>query len=233
MMHDQARELMHEALDGSADAREALAAHLAECDDCAAEFAAMERLQAAVGETVACDPPEDRLERASVAAMALTDEPRGRRWAALAMAAAVLLAFGIGLLAGREAWPREVVRIERVPQAVERIVEREVEVPVVEERVVVREVPVYRERVVYRDRPVEAAEETPAAPREPVMPEIREVRIVAKPMPITITRTEEVAPAPIVEEEPPETDEVGAGPTPNEERLALEMSTCEREHTVQ
>ena len=234
MMHDQARELMHEALDGSADAREALAAHLAECDDCAAEFAAMERLQAAVGETVACEPPEDRLERATVAALALADgRPARSRWVTVAMAAAVLLAFGIGLLTGREAWPREVVRIERVPQVVERIVEREVEVPVVEERVVVREVPVYRERVVYRDRPVEAVEEAPAAPREPVMPEIREVRIVAKPMPITITRTEEVAPAPIVEEEPPETDEVGAGPTPDEERVALQLVEADTHRIVQ
>jgi len=221
MRHEDARELMQDALDGSEDAREALGAHMAECPDCAAEFAAMQRLQAAVGETVACEPPEDRLERATVAALALAEEPRGRSWvAAFAMAAAVMLAFGIGLLAGREAWPREVVRVERVPQMVERVVEREVEVPVIEERVIVREVPVYRERIVYRDRPVEVAQ-APAPAPEPVMPEIREERIVAKPMPITITQTEEVMPAPIAGEEPPESDDVGAEPRPDEERLAL------------
>ncbi len=233
MSHDEGRELMHEALDGSGDARERLTAHLAACEDCAAEFAAMQRLQAAVSATVACEPPEDRLERATVAALAAAEQPQVRRWVAFAMAAAVLLAFGIGLLAGREAWPREVVRVERVPQIVERIVEREVEVPVIEERVVVRQVQVVRERVVYRDRPAEAAEKMPAAPQEPVMPEIREVRIVAKPMPITITRTEEVAPAPMAGEEQPESDEVGAGPTPGEEHLALQSIEGNTHRSVQ
>ncbi len=235
--HEDARELMHEALDGSEDAREALAAHLAKCEECAAEFAALQRLQAAVGETVACEPPPDRLERATAAALATSDEPRGHRWVAIfAMAAAVLLAFGIGLLAGREAFPREVVRVKHVPQVVEKVVEREVEVPVVEERVVVRrvEVPVYRERIVYRDRPVDVAEaEDRTAPPEPVMPEIREERIVAKPMPITITQTEEVMPAPIAGEEQPESDEVGAEPTPNEERLALHSAEPNTDQSVQ
>jgi hypothetical protein len=224
MRHEDARELMHEALDGSENAGEALDAHLAECEECAAELAAMQRLQSAVGESVACEPPSDRLDRATVAALALSKEPRRRPWVAFAMAAAVLLAFGIGLLAGRAAFPREVVRVERVPQIVERVVEREVEVPVVEERVVVREVPVYRDRIVYRDRPVEVAEAR-EVPTEPVMPEIREERIVAKPMPITITQTEEVMPAPIAGEEQPESDDVGAEPTPDEERLALNAST--------
>ena len=240
MRCDEARELMHEALDGSAQAREALAGHLAECQECAAKFAALERVQDAVAATVAWEPPEDRLERATVAALALAGERRRTPWAALAAAAAVLLAFGLGLCAGRSAWPREVVRVERVPQVVERIVEREVpvEVPVVQERVVVRdvvrEVPVVRERIVYRDRPAAPGEATLAAPPEPVMPEIREERIVARPMAITITQSEEVMPAPVANEEPPADDEVGAGPdAPDGDRLALEMSASESERVVQ
>jgi hypothetical protein len=236
MRHDEARELMHEALDGSDEAREGLDAHLAECAECAAEFAAMQRLQAAVGETVSCEPPQDRLDRATVAALAVSEESRGRSWVAFAMAAAVLLAFGIGLLAGREAFPREVVRVERMPQIVERVVEREVEVPVevpvVEERVVVREVPVYRDRIVYRDRQVEVTEAREVA-TEPVMPEIREERIVAKPMPITITQTEEIIPAPIAGEQQPESDNVGAEPTADEERLALQPTEQSVEGSVQ
>jgi len=231
MTHEQARELMHDALDGAVEARDRLAGHLADCDDCAAEFATLERAQEAVAATVACEPPEDRLERATVAALALADEPRGRPWVALAAAAALLLAFGVGLLAGRSAWPREVVRVERVPQVVERIVEREVpvEVPVVQERIVVREVPIVRERIVYRDRPAPPPEAAQAARPEPVMPEMREERIVARPMAITVTLTEEVMPAPVATDEPPADDEVGAGAAgPDGERLALRT---DRSHT--
>ena len=236
MRCDEARELMHEALDGSAEAREALDGHLADCAGCAAEFAALQGAQQAVAATVDREPPEERLERATVAALALVGERRRSPWAALAAAAAVLLAFGLGLCAGRSAWPREVVRIERVPQVVERIVEREVpvEVPVVRERVVVRRVPVVRERIVYRDRSVAPAQVAPAAPREPVMPEMREERIVARPMAITITQSEEVMPAPVAAEEPPADDEVGAGPdAPEGERLALDTSASESERIVQ
>jgi len=121
---------------------------------------------------------------------------------------------------------------------IERIVEREVpvEVPVVQERGVVREVPVVRERIVYRDRPVRvaAAEQPPAAPPEPVMPEVHEVRITAKPMPITITQSEEVMPAPVVDQESPVDDEVGAEPpAPDGERLALETSVSASERIIQ
>lgn len=233
----EARDLMHQALDGCEEARRRLEAHLAECPECRDEFEALQRAQDVVAEMVASEPPEDRLERAMVAALAVADHRQHTRspWAALAMAAAVLVAFGVGLLAGRAVWPREVVRMERVPQIVEKVVEREV--PVVEERVVVKRVPVVRERIVYRDRPAkatEAEEQPPAAPPEPVMPEIREERIVAKPMPITITQTEEVAPAPVVDEETPEADEIGGEPrAPEEQRLALETSASKGGRIVQ
>jgi len=233
MRCDEARELMHEVLDGSEEPREQLQAHLAECAECRAEFAAMERLQEAVAATAAWEPPGDRLERATVAALAVAHErPTRSPWAALAMAAAVLLAFGVGLFAGRLVWPREVVRIDHVPEIVEKVVEREV--PVVEERVVIREVPVVRERIVYRDRPVQvaSAEEPPSAPPQPVMPEVHEVRITAKPMPISITQTEEVAPTPVAEEGEPEPGTVGSRPDPPQ-RLALEISAESSERILQ
>jgi len=240
MRCDEARELMHEVLDGSEVPRERLEAHLADCAECAAEFAALQRAQEAVAVAVVCDPPEDRLERAAVAALAVADErPRHTRsaWAAPAMAAAVVLAFGMGLWAGRSAWPREVLRVERVPRVVERIVEREVpvEVPVVQERVVVRRVPVVRERIVYRDRPTAPAEDqVAAAPPEPVMPEVHEIRITAEPLPVTITHSEEIIPAPVAQESAPEPETMGAEPdAPDGERLALQMSASGSERIVQ
>ncbi|MGD9495639.1 MAG: sigma-70 family RNA polymerase sigma factor [Armatimonadota bacterium] len=83
-------------------------------------------------------------------------------------------------------------------------------------------VPVVRERVVYRDRPATPAAAVEVGPPEPVMPEIREVRITAKPMAVTIMHTEEVMLAPVAAEEPPADGEVGAEPdAPEGERLAL------------
>ena len=79
MRCDEARELMHEALDGAEAARERLGAHLADCADCAAEFAALRRAQEAVVATVAGEPPPERLQRAAVAALAVAHEPRRER----------------------------------------------------------------------------------------------------------------------------------------------------------
>jgi predicted anti-sigma-YlaC factor YlaD len=178
----QARKLMHEALDGRGEVEPALAEHLSACAACRNEYAALGAVQNLVAAKVAGEPPQESLERVSAGVLGrLAREKQvhaGAAWRSLAVAAGLLLVFGLGLLAGRELWPREVVRVERVPQVVERIVEREVRV--VEERVVVERVPVVRTRIVYRDRPAESATtDLPPAPAEPVALEEHEIVITA------------------------------------------------------
>jgi len=178
----QARQLMHEALDGGGEVAPPLAEHLSACPACRQEHAALSAVQNLVATEVAGEPPRESLERVSAVVLSRLAHERparsGAAWRTLAVAAGLLLVFGLGLVAGRGLWPRETVRVERVPQVVERIVEREV--PVVEERVVVKRVPVVRTRIVYRDRPAESATaDLPPAPAEPVALEEHEIVITA------------------------------------------------------
>lgn len=169
---DEARRLMHEVLDGEELPREQLGGHLSGCAACRAEFEALQAIQAAVERAVSCAAPSQALERATHGALQALRYERapahgGRRWLAVAVAAGVLGAFGLGLLGGRAVWPREVLKVERVPQVVEKVVE--VGVPVVKERIVERRVTVERTRIVYREPEVhwsrEMIERAPVAER--------------------------------------------------------------------
>jgi hypothetical protein len=154
-----AQRLMNEALDGE-PMPSALAEHIAGCPACRAESRALEATQRLVAEALDCPAPAAALDRltAVTLAAAAARPVRPRRLMPALGGLAVAAIFCLGLLAGRWAFPREVVT-ERIVQAPaqERVVR--VEVPVVQERIVVRErvvtreVPVVRTRVVYRDRP--------------------------------------------------------------------------------
>jgi hypothetical protein len=236
MTCDDARELMHEALDGCEGAAERLEAHLAQCDNCVRDFDMLQRTQEAVAAVVGREPSPERLERAAIAALAVGTPAQRSPWVAAAIAASVLLAFGIGILAGRSVWPREVIRTVRVPNIVEKVVEREVrvEVPVVEERVVVKRVPVIRERVVYRDGPIQAATKNPVAVGQPVMPEEREVRIEAEPLQITIARTEEVTDVPVMDDATLDAETTGSDPEGRQgKHVALTPPGCHERCSVQ
>ena len=206
-----ARKLIQELLDGTLADRAGLDGHLAECNECRAELAALQQIDAAVSGVVDRDIPEDALERVSAGVLPQIAERESRpvgvfafRWAAaLAVTAAALI---VGLGVGRWAWPREitVTVVEKVPVVQERIVE--VKVPVVRERVVVKEVPVVRTRVVYRDREPEAASTLWASPREPVKLEPIVIRYVTAPALPTPTLQQDVRPATVAEhddDEPP------------------------------
>jgi hypothetical protein len=170
------RRLMHEMLDGSREMAAELEGHLAECPRCRAVWAQLQTLDAALREE-GCPPldPERREQSLSEAMGRIRLLPApvapAYLWAGRLAKAAVLVAvFGLGLLAGRALWPREVAvtRIIRVPQVRERVVR--VEVPVVEERVVVKRVPVPRRRARRATAPQPAAPAAPAQEREPEVP---------------------------------------------------------------
>ena len=172
----KARGLIDQLLDGTLDDRTALDEHLAHCDACRSAFARLQRVQDAVSRSVRSSPDEARLDRitAGILEGARHPEPHvapapGRpRWASFA-AAAVVVAFALGLGMGRVVWPREMVVTKVVPkrEVVEKVVE--VQVPVIEERVVVREVPVVKTRVVYRDRPA-PPQPAPEVSGQPLLP---------------------------------------------------------------
>jgi anti-sigma factor RsiW len=142
-----ARDLMHEALDERRVPEGALREHLDRCAECGARFEELRHAESEASSALRAPAAEERLDRATRAALArMAPVPVGRRSVGLAVAAcAGLLLFAAGALLGREAWPRVVVR--EVPGET-RVVERVVEKPVtVEVRV---PVPVYRERRVVR-----------------------------------------------------------------------------------
>ncbi len=154
----QARRLMQEMADGTRTDHAELDQHIAQCPRCRLEWQALQRLEGAVASIARCEPPAERLERATVGALRMIERQRPRvlpglsrlGWAA---AAALLIAiFATGLYAGRTVWPREL--IVKVPEVHEKIVE--VEVPVIKERVVIKRVPVVKERIVYRERDANA-----------------------------------------------------------------------------
>ena len=150
-----------------ADAAE-LDAHLAKCTRCRAELARLRQVRVTVRQSVRHQADEARLERATAKARAAIEaqapgpsrvrRPVGRVLPALG---ALLLAFALGVGAGRTAYPREVM----VPRVVTRteVVEKRVDVPVeiIRERVVVKRVPVVNTKIVYRDRGMTTAEPGP------------------------------------------------------------------------
>ncbi len=165
---------MHAVLDGTEGARRDLDAHLEGCASCAREFRALRVAAEAVRLAVDRAPDEASLnrvaagvERALLAEPLAARRPAGLRWAGGIACLAVV--FALGALAGRSAWPRtvEVTRLVERPTVVEKVVEVEVPVEVVRERVVERRVPVTR--IVYRDRAAAGAptaEEPSPEPRE-------------------------------------------------------------------
>jgi hypothetical protein len=155
-----ALKLIHEVLDGtaSADARARLGEHLESCPACAAEYERFARWEALLREP---DPEEPTDAHFDAMARAVGAEVRRRErkpapafapsWRlSWGMAAACLL---IGLSVGHLALPRTLTRTETIVQReqaagpvrevpVERVVYKEVEVPVEVVRTVVKRVPV-------------------------------------------------------------------------------------------
>ncbi len=170
-----ARKLMDEVLDGNPAHQARLEEHVAECEQCRAQWSLLSRTQDALAQSVSRSVEPSALEQLTENVLTevgarearLQVMPAPRRWLAFAVAAGLLLAFGVGLGAGRTVWPREMTVTKVVTER--EVVEKPVEVPVrvVEERVVVKPVPVVKTRIVYRDRPARGVE-APAG--KPVLP---------------------------------------------------------------
>ena len=169
----QANRLMDDVLNGVLEHSSELEAHLAECDRCAAEWSALQRLARAARGELGRPVDEDRLERLTGSLLrALAAEPRPAPymplvWARAAAALGLLLAaFAGGVAVGHALWPtqRVTTRVVEKPYPVERVAKAFV--PVVRERVVVRRVPVTRTRVVYREPPIETGPRS-GGPAEP------------------------------------------------------------------
>jgi len=171
MRCDQARQLLHELLDGDPSGRDPgpLREHVEHCAACAALLAALEALPQRMAALEAEPSAETEQRIAAGVRAALRPRAVGRPSWALAGAMATV-ALAIGLYAGRAAFPRELVRT--APPVVQRVVERVpttklVPVPVVRERVVIRPVVRYawrREPPLGQTRAV-VAEAPPAADR--------------------------------------------------------------------
>ena len=224
----QARRLIDGLLNGESVHRVSLDRHLAQCRQCRAELKALRQIQVAVGEAVQCEIPVESLNRATAgveAAIESRDRTRHRMLRPVrvaALAAALLVVFGLGLTGGRWAWPREVpvTKVVKVPQVHEKLVK--VEVPVVQERVVVKRVPVYRTRIVYREREAPQVEANPVAASEPVLVTRTEVALYQESSltaPV-VTVVEERRPARLVEEQPEERPSTESGEQSADEGLA-------------
>jgi len=204
----QARRLMQEIADGTLGDHGEFDRHIAQCPRCRLEWQALQRIEGAVASIVRCQPPAERLERATVGALQTIERQRPRALAGLsrlswAAAAALLIAvFATGLYAGRTVWPREVTvtKTVKVPEVHEKIVE--VEVPVVKERVVVKRVPVYKTRIVYRDREVEKPVPVVAATASPEPVKLDEVvtHMASNPVPPAVQVSEEIKPTTVIGE---------------------------------
>jgi anti-sigma factor RsiW len=157
-----ARNRMHRLLDGTLADRAPLDAHLADCATCRAHLTRLQHLDGALRAATGAPADEAALDRAASAALRRIEHgralaaPRAFAWAAVA---GLILAFALGAVAGRTAWPRE--------RVVTRFLERRVPVEVVREREVIREVPVVHTRVVYRDRVVGVLHPNTGRPAEP------------------------------------------------------------------
>ena len=245
----RARTQMHQLLDGTLVNAHELDQHLRHCRNCQTELARLRCVHDAVARSVLSSDDEARLQRATQAvlqAVSVHDarRPNGarRRMWALAMPAAVLSVFCLGLLAGRSIWPQQVTVTQVVakPQVVEKIVKVRVpvEVPVVTERVVVKRVPVVRTKVVYRDRLVPAAAPVqpvgpppleyttePPAPRQPVKADEVIVRLDAPRMPARSSVSNEIHAVTLAQEtatdsEPSETRHNPSDGVPNGRPMA-------------
>ena len=224
----QARRLIHELLDGSEEHRALLDRHLAQCADCRSELNSLQQVQAAVCEFARCEVPAQALERTTaeiLAAIEVQEHPSRsvlRLVRGAALAAVLFAVFGLGLTAGRWAWPREVpvTKVVKVPQVHEKRVK--VDVPVVQERVVVKRVPVYRTRIVYRECQAPQVEAHPVAASEPVLVTRTEVALYQESSltaPV-VTVVEERRPARLVEEQPEERPSTESGEQSADEGLA-------------
>ena len=201
----QARRLMQEIADGTPGGHDEFDRHIAQCPGCRLEWHQLQQISAALTETARCEPPAERLERATVRALRMIERQRPRLLAGLSRlgwaAAAVLMIalFASGLYAGRTVWPREVIvtKTVKVPEVREKIVE--VEVPVVQEKVVIKRVPVYRTRIVYRDREVPKVTPVAERQREPVKCDEILVYLPSSPIAATAHVSEEVQPAGVID----------------------------------
>ncbi len=226
----KARTLMHQMLDGVSFDRDELDRHLAECPDCRAELHRLQQAQSAVQAAVRGPVDEESLERATAGILQAVEKDSAapaartsRRAQALAgVAVALLLAFSVGVWAGRSVWPREAIvsEVVKVPKIVEKLVE--VGVPVVKERVVVKEVTVIKERVVYRERPQPPEQILVAAEPEPAKLGEIVIHLDVPPLIPPPVVTEEIRPARIVGEHEPEpeaieTDDGGQNAAPAEQ----------------
>lgn len=208
----QARRLMQAIADGTRTGHAEFDRHIAHCPGCRLEWQALQRIEDAVASIARCEPPAERLERATVGALRMIERQRSRALAGLsrlgwAAAAALLIAvFASGLYAGRTVWPREVIvtNTVKVPEVREKIVE--VAVPVVQEKVVIKRVPVYRTRIVYRDREVEkpVAVVTPAETPAPLTPDQFVTQPETEPLMTAVTVFQETRPAQLAAEVEPE-----------------------------
>ncbi len=204
-----ARRLMHELLDGDCADQSGLDSHLAECEACRAEMSRLRHVHESVAEAVGRPPDQPDLAedmsgiwhavRARGLGPAQPDRPR--TWAAGAFGLAAALLFGLGLWAGGSLWPREVQVVRVVTET--KIIEKSIEVPVVEERIVIQRVPVVKTRVVYRDRPVPATPGPQAGvPHEPVKADEVVVRLDAVPSSASSLVSHEIHSVTAVEQAP-------------------------------
>ena len=202
----QARRLMQDILDGTQADHAELDGHCAECPQCRAEWRQLQALDSAVRADVRCDVPVARRDRVIAAALHRIESQQGRaarsaRWPKLVTAAAlVIVAFSVGLGAGRTVWPREVIvtKTVKVPEVHEKIVE----VEVLKERVVVKHVPVYKTRIVYRDREVEKLVPVMAATLNPEPVKLDEFisYVASNPVPPAVQVSEEIKPTTVIGE---------------------------------
>jgi hypothetical protein len=88
-----------------ADEAQALAAHVRDCADCRQRLAALESVWGQLGTWTTPAPAPDLEARILAGLPARTAEPKGRGWVrSMRVAAALVLAAGIGHAAGRLAW---------------------------------------------------------------------------------------------------------------------------------
>ena len=197
----EAEGLMHEILDGAEAYDAEFEHHLVECTRCRVEWRQLQRLERAVRAGARRAVPAERREQAIAAILQqMAAQPTRtvvwRGWPRWVTAAAVIIvAFSLGLGAGRTVRPREVIvtKTVKVPEVRKQIVK--VEVPVIQERVVVKRVPVYKTRIVYRERETIPLIPVAERQREPVKCDEILVRLPSSPIAATAHVSEEVQPA--------------------------------------
>ena len=201
----EARGLMQEILDGAEVCDAEFEHHLAACTRCRVEWRQVQRLERAVRADTRCAVPAARREQAIVAILQQIEAQPTRNvvwrgWPRWLMAAAVIIvAFSLGLGAGRTVWPREVIVSQTVlvSDVREKIVE--VERPVIKERVVVKRVPVIKERIVYLHRDAPEITAVAEEQQQPVKCDEILVYLPSSPIAATAHVSEEVQPAEVLD----------------------------------